>query len=44
VKAIYHPFQRPDTSLVRKHEGSEPGISIKRGLINLYGGRPEIKS
>ena len=44
VVAIFEPFQQADTSLARKHEGTGLGVSITRALLQLHGGRLEIKS
>ena len=44
VIAIFEPFRQADNSLSRNHEGTGLGVSITKALLQLHGGRLEIRS
>jgi len=41
---VLEPFEQADTSLARKHDGTGLGLPLVKAMIELHGGRLELKS
>jgi len=44
IDGLFQPFHQIDTGLSRKHEGTGLGLSICRKLVDMMGGRIEVRS
>lgn len=44
LEAVFEPFFQEDISMTRSYEGSELGLSIARGIVEILGGQIDLKS
>lgn len=44
IERVFEPFTQIENALTRKHEGSGLGLPLTRALVELHGGRLDLKS
>jgi len=44
MKYLFKPFVQVDSALIRKYSGSGLGLSLVKSIIDLHGGKVEVKS